>query len=623
MQILKAMLSFVWPKNEGHIRKRVVVAVGLLIAAKLTNISVPFFFKHAIDNLNEASGGRLNLDTPASTVATFSFALLVGYGLARMGAAGFSELRNAVFAKVAQHSIRRVAQNVFKHLHNLDLSFHLGRRTGALSKTIDRGSRGIATVLNALVFNIVPTIFELSLVCGILSFKCGPQFAWTALGAVGMYSVFTLSVTSWRTQFRINMNKADNEAGNKAIDSLINYETVKYFNNEAYEAKEYDKSLLKFEKASLKTSESLALLNFGQNAIFSSALAAIMVLAAKEISAGNMTVGDLVMVNGLLFQLSIPLNFLGSVYRELRLALTDMETMFELLSLKPKIESKRDAELLALTAKDADITFENVAFQYVEGKPILNGLTLTVPAGKRIAVVGGSGSGKSTLIRLLYRFFEPASGTIKVAGRDIKHVDLESLQKIIAIVPQDSVLFHNTIKHNVSYGDLNASDEKVIEAAKMAEIHDSIMRWPQGYETQVGERGLKLSGGEKQRVAIARAILKDAPILVFDEATSSLDSITESQIMKALDKATKGRTSILIAHRLSTVVNCDEIFVLSEGKVVERGKHQELLSKSGSFYKKLWESQHETMYQNQREKSPEKSVVDDDSSHSSCNHVHH
>ena len=440
-----------------------------------------------------------------------------------------------------------------------------------------------------MVFNIVPTIFELSLVTGILAFTCGPQFALVALGAVGSYAAFTLSITQWRTKYRLRMNAADNKAGNRAIDSLINYETVKYFNNEQYEMQEYNKHLLNYEKASLKTSWSLAFLNFGQSFIFSGALLTIMALATKEIVHGSMTIGDLVMVNGLLFQLSVPLNFLGSVYRELRLSLTDMEVMFKLMNKKPAIGI--DSGELSSISKDADITFDNVSFEYVPGKPILDNLSFSVPHGKRVAIVGGSGSGKSTIIRLLYRFFECDSGNICINGIDLNNYKLEGIRHNIAIVPQDCVLFHNTIYHNIAYGNLNATRDEVIEAASIAELHDSIQNWPQAYDTQVGERGLKLSGGEKQRVAIARAILKNSPILVFDEATSSLDSLTENSIMKALDSATKDRTSILIAHRLSTVVNCDIIFVLDKGRVCESGTHNELLTNTGSLYHKLWSSQ--------------------------------
>jgi len=596
-EMVAAMAGYIWPKDNLAIKVRVVSAMTLLVSSKMLNISVPFLFKSAVDSLNAAQGAVLNLDTPETAAVTLITATLIGYGAARAGALGFSELRNAVFARVAQHSIRKIAQNVFRHLHNLDLSFHLNRQTGALSKTIDRGSRGISFVLSAMVFNIVPTIIELSMVCGILAYSCGPLYGVVALSAVSLYSGFTLAMTQWRTKFRVTMNKADNEAGNKAVDSLINYETVKYFNNEEYEASQYDKSLKKYEDASLKTSTSLAALNFGQNAIFSVALSGIMIMASKEILNGTMTVGDLVMVNGLLFQLSIPLGFLGSVYREIRQALIDMQIMFQLMTVDPKVSSEPDAPLLTVTPQTAEIAFNNVCFEYVQGQKILQNLTFTVPPGKSFAIVGGSGSGKSTVIRLLYRFFEPSSGNISVGGEDISVVDLHSLRKNIAIVPQDSVLFHNTIHHNIRYGDLTASEEQVFRAARMAELHETIQDWPKGYQTQVGERGLKLSGGEKQRVSIARAILKDSPILIFDEATSSLDSITENSIMKALAQATSGRTSICIAHRLSTVVNCDEILVLDKGEVVERGTHSQLLEDPNSYYSVLWNSQHEVVIQ--------------------------
>ncbi|XP_022193291.2 ATP-binding cassette sub-family B member 7, mitochondrial [Nilaparvata lugens] len=595
--MIKAMLTYIWPKDDQSIRNRVSVAVGLLVSAKLMNVAVPFFFKYAIDDLNSkvaaANNGQALLDfaTPTDAVLTTSVALLIGYGIARASAAGFNELRNAVFAKVAQNSIRRISKNVFLHLHNLDLSFHLSRQTGALSKVIDRGSRGINFVLSAMVFNIVPTVFELALVSSILGVKCGGEFAAVALGCVGIYSAYTFSVTKWRTKFRVFMNKAENEAGNKAIDSLINYETVKYFNNELYEAKRYDESLKKYEEASLKTSTSLAMLNFGQNAIFSSAMALIMVLAAREISQGHMTVGDLVMVNGLLFQLSLPLGFLGSVYREVRQALIDMKTMFTLMAKEPEI--KDSPGVLPLVLKnDKSIEFRNVCFQYVDGKPIFNDLSFVIPSGKHFAIVGGSGTGKSSMIRLLYRFFEPDSGEILIGGQDISMVDLQSLRKSIAIVPQDTVLFHDTLFYNVHYGDFSKSEEEVYNAAVMADLHDSVTTWPEGYKTQVGERGLKLSGGEKQRVAIARAIVKDSPILIFDEATSSLDSITEQNILNTVRRATKGRTSISIAHRLSTVMDADEILVLENGKLRERGTHDQLLNLPDSLYNHLWQLQH-------------------------------
>lgn len=463
------------------------------------------------------------------------------------------------------------------------------------SKTIDRGSRGINFVLTAMVFNVVPTIFELALVSTILGLKCGPSFAAISMGCVGVYAAFTLGITSWRTKFRVYMNKAENEAGNKAIDSLINYETVKYFNNEKYEAERYDSVLKKYEAASLKTQSSLAFLNAGQHAIFSVGLTGIMYLAAQEIAKGNMTVGDLVMVNGLLFQLSIPLGFLGSVYREVRQAVLDMSAMFRLMNLEAAIQNKVDAPYLSIGRDNASIAFQNVTFEYEAGKKIFDDLTFDIPAGKKIAFVGGSGSGKSSMVRLLYRFFEPSTGLISIGNQQINDVDLDSLRKAIAIVPQECVLFNDTIEYNIRYGDLSKDKAAVEQAARMAGLHDSIMTWPKQYDTHVGERGLKLSGGEKQRVAIARAILKDAPILIFDEATSSLDSITEHNILQALVEATKGRTSICIAHRLSTIRDADEIFVLDQGKVCERGSHQQLLEKNG-LYAKLWDAQAKNIY---------------------------
>jgi len=624
--IIKAMVSYIWPKDDQDIRKRVVTAMGLLVSAKMINTSVPFIFSFAIDSLNSAQ--HLSMGSPEAAVGTVVTTTLLGYGIARAGALGFNEARNAVFARVAQHSIRKIAQNVFRHLHNLDLAFHLNRQTGALSKTIDRGSRGISFVLSAIIFNVAPTIVELSLVCGILAYSCGPAYAAVALSTVSLYAAFTLGVTQWRTQFRVKMNKADNDAGNKAIDSLINYETVKYFNNEDFEAEQYDKYLKDYEIASLKTNWSLAFLNFGQNLIFSAALSGIMIMAARDIIAGNMSVGNLVMVNGLLFQLSVPLGFLGSVYREIRQALIDMQVMFQLLTVKPRISSNTSHPALQIDSKNAEIVFDKICFDYISGQRILHDLTFTVPAGQNIAIVGGSGSGKSTIIRLLYRFFEPSSGSIRIGDQNINAVDMESLRRAIAIVPQDSVLFNNSIKHNIAYGNLSAADDEVFRAADMAELHGSIKEWPKGYDTAVGERGLKLSGGEKQRVAIARAILKDSPILIFDEATSSLDSITESSIMKALGQATQGRTSIIIAHRLSTVVNCDRILVLGDGRVVEEGTHHQLLARQDSLYSALWTSQHSTSHVGEEKHDNCHASLGDHlhnehEHHEGCGHAHH
>ncbi|XP_032993040.1 ATP-binding cassette sub-family B member 7, mitochondrial isoform X1 [Lacerta agilis] len=594
-KIIKAMLSYVWPKDRPDLRARVAISLGFLAGAKAMNIVVPFMFKYAVDNLNQMSGNVLNLNDAPNTVATMATAVLIGYGISRAGSALFNEARNAVFGKVAQNSIRRIAKNVFLHLHNLDLSFHLSRQTGALSKAIDRGTRGISFVLSAIVFNLGPTLFEVALVSGILYYKCGAQFALVTLGTLGAYTVFTIGVTQWRTKFRIEMNKADNDAGNAAIDSLLNYETVKYFNNEKYEAQRYDGYLKTYENASLKTTTTLALLNFGQSAIFSIGLTAIMVLASKGIIAGNLTVGDLVMVNGLLFQLSLPLNFLGTVYRETRQALIDMNVLFTLLNVDSKIKDKELAPPLQITPQTASIAFDNVHFEYLEGQKVLSGVSFEVPAGRKVAIVGGSGSGKSTIVRLLFRFFEPQKGEIYISGQNIRNISLDSLRKSIGVVPQDSVLFHNTIFYNLLYGNMNASAEEVYAVAKLAGIHNAILRMPNGYSTQVGERGLKLSGGEKQRIAIARAILKNPPIILYDEATSSLDSITEENILSAMRDVVKHRTSIFIAHRLSTVVDADEIIVLDQGKVAERGRHIDLLTSPSSLYYEMWHTQSSRM----------------------------
>uniref|UniRef100_A0A2K5WVE4 Iron-sulfur clusters transporter ABCB7, mitochondrial n=1 Tax=Macaca fascicularis TaxID=9541 RepID=A0A2K5WVE4_MACFA len=530
-KIIKAMLSYVWPKDRPDLRARVAISLGFLGGAKAMNIVVPFMFKYAVDSLNQMSGNMLNLSDAPNTVATMATAVLIGYGVSRAGAAFFNEVRNAVFGKVAQNSIRRIAKNVFLHLHNLDLGFHLSRQTGALSKAIDRGTRGISFVLSALVFNLLPIMFEVMLVSGVL-----------------------------------------------------------YFNNERYEAQRYDGFLKTYETASLKSTSTLAMLNFGQSAIFSVGLTAIMVLASQGIVAGTLTVGDLVMVNGLLFQLSLPLNFLGTVYRETRQALIDMNTLFTLLKVDTRIKDKVMASPLQITPQTATVAFDNVHFEYIESQKVLSGISFEVPAGKKVAIVGGSGSGKSTIVRLLFRFYEPQKGSIYLAGQNIQDVSLESLRRAVGVVPQDAVLFHNTIYYNLLYGNISASPEEVYAVAKLAGLHDAILRMPHGYNTQVGERGLKLSGGEKQRVAIARAILKP-PVILYDEATSSLDSITEETILGAMKDVVKHRTSIFIAHRLSTVVDADEIIVLDQGKVAERGTHHGLLANPHSIYSEMWHTQ--------------------------------
>ena len=460
-----------------------------------------------------------------------------------------------------------------------------------MSKAIDRGTRGISFVLSALVFNIAPTILEVLMVSGILYSNFGIKYAIVSVACITSYAAFTFGVTQWRTKFRIDMNKAENEAGNKAIDSLINYETVKYFNNDDYEVKRYQESLKKYEISAIKTSTSLATLNFGQNAIFSAGLTVIMMLASYGVMNGEMTVGDLVMCNGLLFQLSLPLNFLGTVYREVRQSIMDMQNMFDLTSIEPAIKNTIGCPNLIITPTNSSIVFDKVRFQYDQGRNLFNELSFEVPSGKKIAIVGGSGSGKSTIVRLLYRFYDPIEGKILINNQDIKDVSLESLRKSIGIVPQDTILFNDTILYNIHYGNFQSSVEEVHNVAKISDLHDTIMRMPKDYNTLVGERGLKLSGGEKQRVAIARTMLKNPFIFVYDEATSSLDTITEQNILNSLKKLIDGRTSICIAHRLITVIDADQILVLEKGKIVEKGSHSELIIRPSSLYRTLWEKQ--------------------------------
>ncbi|KAF2007666.1 iron-sulfur clusters transporter atm1, mitochondrial precursor, partial [Amniculicola lignicola CBS 123094] len=586
--IMKEMSQYLWPKDNLGTRLRVGLSVGLLIGAKLLNVQVPFYFKNIVDSMN------IDFVAVGGTAWTVAGSMIVAYGVTRIGATFFQETRNAVFASVAQKAIRGVACSVYGHLLKLDLSFHLSRQTGGLTRAIDRGTKGISFLLTSMVFHVLPTIFEISLVCGILTYQYGAKFALITTTTMVAYTAFTILTTSWRTKFRKQANAADNKAASTAVDSLINYEAVKYFNNEKYEVGRYDKSLQNYEKASIKVATSLAFLNSGQNLIFSSALTAMMYLAADGVATGQLTVGDLVMVNQLVFQLSVPLNFLGSVYRELRQSLLDMETLFNLQKVNIAVKDKKDAPPLLLTV--GEIRFENVTFGYRPDRPILRNLTLTIPAGKKIAIVGPSGCGKSTILRLLFRFYDVQEGRILVDGQDIRDVSLESLRKAIGVVPQDTPLFNDTIGHNIGYGNLEAIHEDVINAAKKAHIHDTIQHFPDGYDTMVGERGMMISGGEKQRLAVSRLILKDPPLLFFDEATSALDTHTEQALLSHINSILKEkkRTSVFIAHRLRTVYDSDIIIVLREGSVAESGTHEQLINRAG-LYSELWSVQ-ETLF---------------------------
>ena len=511
--IMKEMSRYLWPKDDIGAKMRVTTAFGLLVGAKILNVQVPFYFKNIIDSMN------IDFAVLGGTAWTVGGAMIVAYGTARIGAAIFQEVRNAIFASVAQKAIRRVACNVFNHLLRLDLSFHLSRQTGGLTRAIDRGTKGISFLLTSMVFHIIPTALEITMVCGILSYQYGPKFAAVTAATMVAYTAFTITTTSWRTKFRKQANAADNQGATVAVDSLINYEAVKYFNNENYEVQRYDKALQAYEKASIKITTSLSFLNAGQNVIFSSALGGMMYLAADGVADGSLTVGDLVMVNQLLFQLSVPLNFLGSVYRELRQSLLDMETLFNLQKVNLAIKDPTNPKPLNLS-KGGEIRFENVTFGYHVDKPILNGVSFTIPAGEKVAIVGPSGCGKSTILRLLFRFYDVQGGRILIDDQDIRDVSLDSLRRAIGVVPQDTPLFNHSIEHNIRYGNMEASPEDVKRAARRAQVDTIIANLPDGYNTMVGERGMMISGGEKQRLAVSRLILKDPPLLFFDEAVS-------------------------------------------------------------------------------------------------------
>lgn len=579
---LAGLVPYLWPKDSRELRARVVVAVGLLILAKLINVAIPFFYKAVVDGLTAPEAGA---------VIALPLAALLAYGGARLGTALFAQLRDAIFAKVAQHAGRQVSLSVFNHLFRLSLGYHLGRRTGELSRAIDRGVRAITFMLGMVLFNILPTLFEFALVIVILLINYDWPFAAITFVTIVGYALFTIVATEWRTQYRRLMNTEDNAVSAKAVDSLLNYETVKTFTNERLEAERFDAALSRYQGAAVKSQTTLAALNFGQAAIVAIGVTAIMIVAAQGVVDGRLTVGDVVLVNAFLLQLYQPLNILGFVYRELKQSLADLETLASLLATKPEIADRQDAT--ALTLRGGNVRFEGVNFGYDARRPILQDLNFSLPAGQSLAVVGSSGSGKSTIVRLLFRFYDVDGGSILIDGQDIRDVTQHSLRSVIGLVPQDTVLFNDTIRSNIAYGRASADQSAIEEAARAAQIHEFIDRLPDGYDTLVGERGLKLSGGEKQRVAIARMVLKNPPILILDEATSALDSLTEQQIQSALKSLAKGRTTLMIAHRLSTIVDADRILVLDEGQVIEQGRHPDLLAKNGT-YADMWARQQDS-----------------------------
>ena len=576
---IRSLLPFLWPRGYWNLKARVAVAVLFLIAAKVTNVYVPFLYKGAVDTL----------DAEAAVIAV-PIAFIVAYGVARLFAQAFGELRDAAFARVGQHAIRTVALATFNHLHELSLRFHLDRQTGGLSRVIERGTKAIEFILNFTLFNILPTLLEILLVCGILLVRYDFWLASVTFVTIAGFIAWTVGVTEWRIKYRREMNRTDSEANTKAIDSLINYETVKYFNNERHEASRYDRALKRYQTAAVRSKVSLSLLNIGQGVIVSAGLIAVMLLAGRGVVEGSMTLGDFVLVNTFLIQLYLPLNFLGFVYREIKQSLVDMEKMFELTLVDPEVGDATDAAPIAVN--DGEVVFDRVSFAYDQRRPILKDVSFRVSPGRSMAIVGPTGAGKSTIARLLYRFYDVTGGAIRIDGQDLRDVGQGSLREAIGIVPQDTVLFNDSIAYNIRYGRPGAGDDEVRRAARLAYIGDFIDALPDGFATVVGERGLKLSGGEKQRVAIARTILKDPRILIFDEATSALDSQTEKEIQANLAEVSQNRTTLVIAHRLSTVVDADEILVLDDGEVVERGTHPALLARGG-HYAAMWARQQE------------------------------
>ena len=574
------LVPFLWPKDKNSMKFRVIAAVICLLLAKAANIGTPPILGYAVDSLTELSQG-LNV------YMLIPLALIISYGIARVAALAFGELRNAFFSKVAQNAITQLTLNTFKHLHSLSLQFHLGRQTGALSKFIDRGTKGVNFLLTYVLFNVIPTIIEIFLVAGILAYIYGWKYALVTLVTIGLYITVTFTVTQWRLQFRRRMNAADNDVSTKLVDSLLNFETVKYFNNENHEYQRLFKSLDQYEIESIKNQYTLSYLNIAQTIVIMTGITIMLVMSAFDIRAGNLTIGGFVVINAYMLQLYQPLNFFGTVYREIRQSLTDMENLFTLWEEKPNLT---DSEKTLHKSEEASIRFENVSFDYDARRTIIQNISFEVPNGKKVALVGPTGAGKSTISRLLFRFYDPKEGAVYVNNQNIKDISQQSLRKIIGVVPQDTVLFNDTIYYNISYGNPEATEEQIHEAAKSADIHNFVMNLPDGYQTIVGERGLKLSGGEKQRVAIARAILKNPSIFFFDEATSALDSTTEKEIQKNLQTISQNRTTLVIAHRLSTAADADEILVLEQGQITERGTHDLLLSRDGK-YAEMWNKQ--------------------------------